>query len=134
MSELYGELLSVWSRYAGHVAGNIGGVYEFNKKPNQEGNIYIPVSKNKQKESLKWLHKNVFETQDWLLDKNILANSKEDGHIDVMSNLQSRQLNSILNTTTLKRMMDAEVLQDDFYAISDMIKELINSRQKYRCF
>ena len=126
LSELYGELLSVWSRYAGHVAGNIGGVYEFNKKPNQEGNIYIPVSKNKQKESLKWLHKNVFETQDWLLDKNILANSKEDGYIDVMSNLQSRQLNSILNTTTLKRMMDAEVLQDDFYAISDMIKELRN--------
>ncbi|MDP5104786.1 MAG: zinc-dependent metalloprotease [Polaribacter sp.] len=126
LSELYGELLSVWSRYAGHVAGNIGGVYEYHKKPNQKGNMYIPVSKNKQVESIKWLHKNAFETQDWLLDKNILANSKEDGYIDVMSNLQSRQLNSILNTTTLKRMMDAEVLQDDFYAISDMIKELRN--------
>lgn len=126
LSELYGELLGVWSRYAGHVSGNIGGVYEYRKKPNQKGNMYIPVAKIKQKESLKWLHQNVFETQDWLLDKNILANLKEDGYIDAISNVQSRQLNSILNTATLKRMMDAEVIQDDFYTISDMIKELRN--------
>lgn len=126
LSELYGEILGVWSRYAGHVSGNIGGVYEYSKKPNQKGNMYIPVAKIKQKESLKWLHQNVFETQDWLLDKNILANLKEDGYIDAISNVQSRQLNSILNTATLKRMMDAEVIQDDFYTISDMIKELRN--------
>jgi hypothetical protein len=124
LSELYGELLSVWSRYVGHVSGNIGGVYEFNKKPNQTGNIYIPVSKEKQKESLAWLHKNAFETQDWLLDKNILANSKEDGYTDLMLNLQNRQLNSILNTATLKRMIDAEVIQDDYYAASDMIRDV----------
>ena len=126
LNELYGELLSVWSRYAGHVAGNIGGVYEYNKKPNQTGNIYIPVSKSKQKESLNWLHKNVFETQDWLLDKNILANFKEEGYIELMSNLQNRQLNSILNTATLKRMMDAEVIEKDFYAVSDLMKEIRN--------
>ncbi|PQJ81218.1 zinc-dependent metalloprotease [Polaribacter glomeratus] len=124
LTELYGELLSVWSRYVGHVSGNIGGVYEFNKKPNQTGNIYIPVSKEKQKESLAWLHKNAFETQDWLLDKNILANSKEDGYTDLMLSLQNRQLNSILNITTLKRMIDAEVIQDNYYSASDMIRDV----------
>lgn len=124
LSELYGELLSVWSRYVGHVAGNIGGVYEFNKKPNQTGNIYIPVKKEKQKESLIWLQKNAFETQTWLLDKNILANFKEDGYTELMLRLQNRQLYSILNANRLKRMIDAEVTQDDFYAISDMIRDL----------
>lgn len=124
LSELYGELLSVWSRYVAHVTGNIGGVYEFNKKPNQKGNIYIPVTKEKQKESLNWLHKNVFETQNWLLDKNILTNFKEDGYTDLMTNIQTRQLNSILNTSTLKRMIDAEVVQDDFYAASDVVRDL----------
>ncbi|MFT6698622.1 MAG: hypothetical protein ACJAVD_000105 [Porticoccaceae bacterium] len=124
LSELYGELLSVWSRYVGHVAGNIGGVYEFNKKPNQTGNIYIPVKKEKQKESLIWLQKNTFETQTWLLDKNILANFKEDGYTELMLRLQNRQLYSILNVNRLKRMIDAEVTQDDFYAISDMIRDL----------
>ena len=31
LKELYGELLGVWSRYAGHVITNIGGVYEKRK-------------------------------------------------------------------------------------------------------
>ena len=70
------------------------------------------------------MHKNAFQTQDWLLDKNILANSKEDGYTDLMLNLQNSQLNSILNTTTLKRMIDAEVIKDDYYAASDMIRDV----------
>ena len=124
LAELYRELLSVWSRYVGHVTGNIGGVYEFNKKPNQTGNIYIPVTKENQKESLIWLQKNAFKTQTWLLDKNILANFKESGYTDLMLRLQNRQLYSLLNANRLKRMIDAEVIQDNFYAISDMIRDL----------
>lgn len=124
LSELYGELLSVWSRYAGHVAGNIGGIYEFNKKPTQKGTIYEPVSKVKQQASLDWLQQNVFETQNWLLDKNILANIDESGYTSSMLNLQSRQLNSLLNTSKLKRMLDAELIQDDFYALHDFFRDL----------
>ena len=63
LSELYGELLSVWNRYVGHVAGNIGGVYEFNKKPEQNGNVYKTVAKDRQIASLNWLLKNTFDTQ-----------------------------------------------------------------------
>lgn len=124
LSELYDELLGVWSRYSGHVAGNIGGVYEFNKKPNQTGIIYEPVSKEKQKESLDWLLKNVFETQDWLLNKNILANINESGYTDKMLSLQARQLNGLLNASRLKRMIDAEVIQEDFYALHDLFRDL----------
>ncbi|TXD48718.1 zinc-dependent metalloprotease [Polaribacter sp. IC073] len=124
LSELYGELLSVWNRYVGHVAGNIGGVYEFNKKPSQSGNIYVPVTKSKQKESLNWLQKNVFETQDWLLDQNILNKIDEAGYIETMSRYQNRFLRTLLNSKTLKRMMDAEVIQENNYAAVDMISDL----------
>ncbi|AUC84992.1 zinc-dependent metalloprotease [Polaribacter sp. ALD11] len=124
LSELYGELLSVWNRYVGHVAGNIGGVYEFNKKPSQTGNIYVPVTKSKQKESLNWLQKNVFKTQDWLLDKNILNKIDEAGYTENMAKYQNRLLSTLLNTRTLKRMMDAEVIQENNYAAVDMISDL----------
>jgi hypothetical protein len=126
LAELYDELIGVWSRYAGHVAGNIGGVYEFNKKPIESGVIYEPVSKAKQQESLQWLHKNVFETQNWLLDKSILANMNESGYTTNMLNQQTRQLNGILNASKLKRMMDAEVIQKDFYEVSELFKDLRN--------
>jgi hypothetical protein len=38
LSELYDELLSVWSRYR-HVVTNVGGVHEDIKKPNQKGAV-----------------------------------------------------------------------------------------------
>jgi hypothetical protein len=124
LSELYGELLSVWGRYVGHVAGNIGGVYEFNKKPSQAGDIYVAVTKAKQKEAMAWLQKNVFETQHWLLDKNILNKIDEAGYADIMTKYQNRFLRTLLNTKTLKRMIDAAIIQEDNYTTVAMISDL----------
>ena len=124
LSELYGELLSVWGRYVGHVAGNIGGVYEFNKKPSQIGEVYIPASKAKQKESLNWLQTNVFQTQNWLLDKNILNKIKEAGYSEMLTKYQNRFLRIVLNTKTLKRLIDTEVIQENHYAAIDMVGDL----------
>jgi hypothetical protein len=124
LNELYGELLSVWGRYIGHVTGNIGGVYEFNKKPSQKGDVYVPVSKIKQKEALKWLQKNVFETQKWLLDKNILNKIDETGYTNKLGRYQNRVLGTLLNYRTLNRMVEAEVVQDNFYAASNMVRDL----------
>ena len=124
LSELYGELLSVWSRYVGHVAGNIGGVYEFNKKPSQIGEIYIPASKAKQKESLNWLQTNVFQTQNWLLDKHILNKIDEAGYSEILTKYQNRFLGILLNIKTLKRLIDAEVIQENHYAAIDMVGDL----------
>ena len=124
LSELYGELLSVWSRYVGHVAGNIGGVYEFNKKPSQIGEIYIHTSKAKQKESLNWLQANVFQTQNWLLDKHILNKINETGYSEILTKYQNRFLGILLNTKTLKRLIDAEVIQENHYAAIDMVGDL----------
>ncbi|OAD44500.1 zinc-dependent metalloprotease [Polaribacter atrinae] len=124
LDELYGELLSVWGRYAGHVTGNIGGVYEFNKKPSQTGDVYVPVAKAKQKEAMAWLQKNVFTTQYWLLDKNILNKIEETGYTDKLGRYQERYVGSLLNYSTLNRMIEAEVIQKEFYAASDMVKDL----------
>ncbi|WP_218599539.1 zinc-dependent metalloprotease [Polaribacter sp. NJDZ03] len=124
LSELYGELLSVWGRYSGHVVGNIGGVYEFNKKPSQSGDIYVPVTKAKQKESMVWLQTNVFKTQYWLLDKDILNKIEETDYTKKLGSYQNRFLSTLLNYRTLNRMIEAEVIQNEFYAASDMIKDL----------
>lgn len=124
LSELYGELLSVWSRYVGHVSGNIGGVYEYNKNPIQDGEIYKPVSEKMQKKSMIWLQENAFKTQDWLLDSNILANINEGGYTSRMLSLQNRQLYGILNASKLERMIDAEIINADTYNVLDMMRDL----------
>ena len=125
LNELYGELLSVWSRYVGHVAGNIGGVYEYNKKPEQKGSVYKVVSKIKQKESLKWLHQNTFSTQKWLLDKDILNKVDESNYSERILRYQNRHLFTILNVNTIKRMINSELTQpNDFYSATNMIRDL----------
>ena len=124
LSELYGELLGVWSRYVGHVSGNIGGVYEFNKKPVQNGLVYEAVSKKKQKEAMVWLQKNAFETQDWLINPEILANINENGYTARILSLQNRQLYTLLNPNKLEMMIDAEVIDSKTYTALDMIRDL----------
>ena len=126
LSELYGELLGVWSRYVGHVSGNIGGIYEYNKKPTQNGFVYKAVSKEKQKEAMVWLQENAFQTQDWLLDDKILANIDESGYTNRMLRLQNRQLNGLLNKSKLERMIDASVIEPTTYQAIDMIRDLRN--------
>lgn len=124
LNELYGELLSVWGRYSGHVAGNIGGVYEFNKKPTQKGNVYVPVSRERQTKSMKWLHENVFETQNWLLDKNILNKIDESGYTKLLANYQNRFLRTLLNTSTLERMINSKIIDNNTYTVLEMINQL----------
>ncbi len=124
LSELYGELLGVWSRYVGHVSGNIGGIYEYNKKPIQSGEVYTPVPKLRQKEAMAWLQTNAFKTQKWLLDKTILSNINESGYTSRMLSLQNRQLYTILNPSRLERMIDAEIINTDTYNVLDMMRDL----------
>ena len=124
LDELYGELLGVWSRYSGHVTGNIGGVYEYNKKPEQDGNIYVSVDKKRQKESIKWLQKNVFETQDWLLDENILKNTNPTGYTEMMLRYQNRQLYSLLSSSTIESLVNTEALENETYAATEMMKDV----------
>lgn len=54
LDELYGELLSVYGRFVGHVVTNIGGVYSITKTPSQGGLVYTPVDKEVQKKSMQW--------------------------------------------------------------------------------
>lgn len=124
LSELQGELLGVWGRYSGHVTANIGGVFENNKKPEQDGNVYSTVDKNTQKQSVTWLLNNVFTTQKWLLDKNILLNINESAYTDEMLRYQNRQLYSLLSADRIERMINSEVTQTNFYAAADMIKDV----------
>lgn len=124
LSELYGELLSVWSRYIGHVTGIIGGVYEFNKNPNQEGLVYQAVKKEKQRKSMIWIQENAFKTQPWLLNDSILANIDESGYTKRILRLQNRHLYSLLNINTLERMIDIESISNETYRAIDMIRDL----------
>ncbi|MEP2403456.1 MAG: zinc-dependent metalloprotease, partial [Nonlabens ulvanivorans] len=110
LQELYGELLGVYSRYAGHVVTNVGGVNEDLKKPSQSGTVYSTVDKKTQKESVQWVIDNVFDTPSWLVDKNIVQNIAPQGYFERLRSIQARQLNSLLSFDRICRLINSETV------------------------
>ncbi|QJP35332.1 zinc-dependent metalloprotease [Nonlabens sp. Ci31] len=124
LEELYGELLGVYSRYVGHVVTNVGGVNEDLKKPLQSGTVYSTVDKNTQKESVEWIQENVFDTPNWLVDKQILQNINPDGYFEVLRSVQTRHLNSLLSFDRIGRLINSETVDTDYYAAIDLLQDL----------
>ena len=122
LEELYGELLSTWSRYIGHVVTHVGGVYEDYKNPNQTGNVYTVVSKENQKEALNWLHLNAFNTPTWMVDKNTLQNINYAGYIEKFSSQQVRHLNSLLSMDRMGRLLDAQLFSANNFTALEFLK------------
>ncbi|REG86163.1 zinc-dependent metalloprotease [Winogradskyella sediminis] len=124
LEELYGELLSVWSRYIGHVVTHIGGVVEDTKNPSQEGAVYNPVARDDQKAALHWLQNNAFKTPIWLIDKSILQNINYAGYTDRIRGLQARHLNNLLSFERLGRIIDHNAIDTKNYAALDFLRDL----------
>ena len=72
LETLYGQVYSQFNRYMGHVASNIGGVYENYKTYDQDGAVYTHVTKDHQQNCLSFLHQELFQTPTWLLEEDVL--------------------------------------------------------------
>mgnify|MGYP003666401782 CR=1 FL=1 len=107
---MYDQLLGQFNRYMGHVAGNIGGIYEYYKTSDQEGNVYTHVAKDHQKEAVKFLNEQLFETPTWMLDKSIFGKTEFTGAIERIRSMQTRILNSALSVDRMGRMIENETL------------------------
>ena len=126
LSTMYGQLLSQFNRYMGHVTANIGGVYEEYKTADQEGAVYTEVAKEKQEEALQFLIDELFETPTWMLDENIFSKTEFSGAIERVRGLQARTLNNILDAGRMARMIENETLNGAAasYTLVNMMRDV----------
>ena len=126
LSTMYGQLLSQFNRYMGHVSANIGGVYEYYKTSDQEGAVYTHVDKAKQKEALQFVINELFKTPTWMLDENIFSKTEFSGSIERVRSLQARTLNNILDAGRMARMIENETLNGSSkaYTLVTMMNDL----------
>ena len=126
LSTMYGQLLSQFNRYMGHVSANIGGVYEYYKTSDQEGAVYTHVDKTKQKEALQFVINELFKTPTWMLDENIFSKTEFSGSIERVRGLQARTLNNILDAGRMARMIENETLNGSSkaYTLVTMMNDL----------
>ena len=123
LTEIYNEVVGQYSRYLGHVAMNIGGIYTDYKTSDQDGSVYTVVPKTTQKEALGFIQKNLFETPTWLLDKNIL-NKITSPTSDRISTLQDNMVNSLLSNARLSRMIAEHNRDNTAYRIEEYFDDV----------
>lgn len=125
LNAIYGQLLGQFNRYMGHVSSNIGGVYEHFKAVGQNGTVYTHVSKDHQKNALRFVNDQLFKTPTWLLDKNIFNKTQFSGSSEGVRNLQVRTLNRILKPGRMVRMAENETLNGtSAYTLINMMSDL----------
>lgn len=125
LRELYGELISVWSRYAGHVVTNIGGVYEQYFTTDQEGYVYTHLAKEEQIKAMQFLNAHVFETSAWLSPEDVINNIGPSGSLAMVQRMQERQLGNLLRSERMVRMIENEELNEaSAYTLTQMLSDL----------
>tara|TARA_B110000046_G_scaffold180166_1_gene210426 strand:+ start:9190 stop:11682 length:2493 start_codon:yes stop_codon:yes gene_type:complete len=125
LSTMYGQVLSQFNRYMGHVSANIGGVYENYKTTDQEGAVYTHVDKATQKEALKFVIDELFKTPTWMLDENIFSKTEFSGSVERVRGLQARTLNNILDAGRMARMIENETTNSSkAYSLISMMSDL----------
>ena len=108
LAELYGEMVGVYRRYIYHVHSMIGGVYQTRHHTNQNTVVtYQNVERNKQLAALDFLKVHLWETQNWLMNKQIISEIKGEGGLINLQNLQRSALNRLLSVRRLNRMLSA---------------------------
>ena len=125
MATMYGQILSQFNRYVGHVAANVGGVYEYYKAVGQKGDVYVHVDKDHQRNAVKFLNTQLFKTPKWMINKDVFGKAGFSGHIERISGIQSRGLNRVLDAGRMARMIENETLNgSSAYKVTTLFYDL----------
>ena len=127
LNTMYGQLTAQFSRYMGHVAKNVGGIYETPKTVEEAGTIYQRTPAAAQKEAMTFLDQNLFTTPKWLLNQTILDNTGTDA-LEVVNKLQTPVITRLLSVSTLTKLVSAEATDGaSAYKITDLFSDLQGS-------
>ena len=124
LRELHQNVINQLRRYTGHVANNIGGVYEYDKTADEEGSVYTHVPKERQAAAVEFVNTQIFATPTWLIDQEIQSRIGSTGALSQINGLQSYALRVLFNGDRLNRMMENETLNGSMaYSPSHLFDE-----------
>jgi len=128
LSEMYGRLIGQWATELSHVADVVGGTQAQEKYAGQPGPRYVPNSRQRQKEAVRFLNDNAFATPSYFLVDDILRKIEVEGAIRRINQAQGRVLNQLFNDRRLERLIefDAMAKPGESYALAEMAADVRN--------
>jgi hypothetical protein len=124
LNEMYGQLLTQYGRYMGHVAKTIGGIYTTPKMTEEPGVVLEFVNKTKQKEAMQFLQEQLFKTPKWLVD-NSISDYTGSNKLTTIGNVQNNILNRLLGPNTWNKLFRYEAQEPaQSYTANEMVTDL----------
>lgn len=127
LKELYDRTVGQWATEANHVATLIGGGTVQYKSGSQRGPVYVPITRARQAEALRFLNENVFATPAYLVRPEISARIESQGMIRRINTAQNRVLTNVLDDGRMNRLLEQEALARDrseIYSLAGMLDDL----------
>jgi hypothetical protein len=126
LENMYNQLNTQFGRYIGHVAKNIGGIYENPKSSDQAGPVYEYTPAATQREAVAFLDKQVFTTPTWLLDKAVLSDIGM-SPLQVVYARQDAALNRIITPRVFNKLVAFEATDGaKAYKVTDFMGDMQN--------
>jgi len=127
VQELYDRTVSQWATEAGHPVTVVGGGTVVYKSGSQPGPVYVPLSRARQAEAVKFINEKVFRTPTYLIRPDISARIEAGGMLTRIGNAQNRVLTALLQDARMNRMLDGTALAQnagDTYTLLEMLDDL----------
>ena len=115
LSEIYRAVSDQFNRYRNHVMRNIAGV-ENNNMPGREPVDFTP--KERQKEALEYLGRNIFEAPEWLYPENIIHKVGVNP-TSAQNSMQQTVITQLLSASTLTSLTD-----QGYYPVAEYLDDL----------
>lgn len=126
LAEIHGELLGMWSTYMGHVVNVVGGMQVDAKVSDQAGPVWQVVPVARQREALRFLTAQVFDTPAWLVPSAITSRiGPVNSGMGALATRQAAVLSSLTQPARLDRMSQSAALQPGVgYEVAGFLGEL----------
>jgi len=125
LAEVYGEALTQWNRYVGHVVAVVGGVHVVTKTADQNGPVYEVVPRLRQRQALAWLGREALEAPVWLTPPEIRTLIGDAAGFEALSRRQVAVLNALLDPRRMARLSQMEVAQpEQAYSLPEFLDDM----------
>jgi hypothetical protein len=127
LTELYDKLVDQWATELEHVVNLVGGVESREKYGGQLGPRFTPVSGTRQREAVRFLSAEAFQTPRYLLDSEVLRRIEPNGALRRIGGAQSRVLIALLDADRLDRLGEYEALssrRSTIYPLGEMLGDV----------
>ncbi|HEX7121231.1 MAG TPA: zinc-dependent metalloprotease [Gemmatimonadaceae bacterium] len=127
LEQLYGRLINQWATELRHVTWVVGGTEAQEKYGGQKGEIFVPLSRARQREAVQFLNANAFATPTHFLREDILRLIEPEGALRRINQAQRGILNSLFNDRRLERLVEYQAMPStraNAYPLGELLSDV----------